>query len=97
MIPSAAAAGPSVRSCSPTAVLLAEFGLANDGHTLAVRSTNHILVTALGSGHVIIEDKPQVVTEAIRLVLAAARTGTALPACEQTNIPAAGGRCEATG
>jgi len=81
----------------PTAVLLAEFGLQSDGRNLVGRSTNHILATALGSGHAIIQDKPQVVTAAIHLVATAARTGAALPDCPVSGLPAVGGRCEATG
>ena len=81
----------------PVAVLLAEFGSQSDGRDLVSRSSNRMLVTALASGHAIIADQPQVVTEATRLVVAAARTGSTLPACEQTKIPAVGGRCESTG
>jgi len=82
----------------PIAVLVAEFGFGTDGgRNLAGRSTNRIVVTALGSGHAIIADKPQVVTEATRLVVSAARAGTSLPPCAQTALPAVGGRCEATG
>ncbi len=81
----------------PTAVLQAEFGFQTDGRSLVNRSTNRIFATALNSGHAIIHDQPQVVTEAIRLVVAAARTGTPLPPCEQSGLPAAGGRCEASG
>ena len=81
----------------PIVVLLAEFGSQSDGRNLVSRSSNPMLVTAIGSGHPIIADQPQVVTEATRLVVAAARTGSALPPCEQTRIPAVGGRCEPTG
>ena len=82
----------------PIAVLLAEFGGSeSDGRNLVSRSSNRMLITALGSTHTIIAEQPQVVTEATRLVVAAARTGATLPACEQTRIPAVGGRCESTG
>ena len=81
----------------PIAVLLAEFGSQSDGRNLVSRSSNPMLVTATGSGHAIIADQPQVVTEATRLVVAAARAGSTLPPCEQTRIPAVGGRCESAG
>jgi len=79
----------------PVVVLVAEFGPEGDGRNLARRSTNSVLVTALGSGHAIIGERPQVVLAATRLVAAAVRAGTRLPPCEQTALPAAGGRCEA--
>jgi hypothetical protein len=78
----------------PTAVLRAEFGNPGDGHDLAFRSANRILATALGSGHAMVQDAPGIVLAATRLVLAAARSNSPLPPCEQTPIPAAGGRCE---
>ena len=81
----------------PIAVLVAEFGFEGDGRGLASRSSNRILATALGSGHAIIQDQPQVVAEATRVVVSAARTGSPLPRCEETKLPQVGGRCETTG
>ena len=81
----------------PVAVLVAEFGSGVDGRAFAKRSTNSILVTALGSSHAIINDKPDLVAAATRLVAASARTGTSLPPCSQSPLPAAGGRCETVG
>ena len=64
-----------------------------DGPDLARRSTNNILVSA-ESGHVVFEERPQLVVEATRVVVAAVRSGEELPPCEQTALPAAGGKCE---
>ena len=89
--------GSATFGSRPVAVLLAEFGSGGDGRNLVSRSSNSMLVTAIGSSHAIIADRPQVVTEATRLVVAAARTGSTLPPCQQTRIPAVGGRCESTG
>ncbi len=83
--------------CRPVAVLVAEFGSGVDGRAFAKRSTNSILVTALGSSHAIINDKPDLVAAATRLVAASARTGTSLPPCSQSLLPTAGGRCETVG
>jgi pimeloyl-ACP methyl ester carboxylesterase len=49
---------------------------------LAGLSTNSIQVVAVGSGHFVHEDDPDVVVAAIRAVVDAARSGSALPACE---------------
>ncbi len=64
-----------------------------DGPDLARRSTNSILVNA-DSGHIVFEERPQLVVEATRLVVAAARSAEKLPPCAQTALPAAGGKCE---
>lgn len=64
-----------------------------DGPDLARRSTNSILVNA-DSGHVVFEERPQLVVEATRVVITAVRSGGKLPPCEQTALPAAGGKCE---
>jgi hypothetical protein len=50
---------------------------------LAGLSTDGIHVVALGSGHFVHEEEPDVVTRAIRLVVDAARSGEALPPCER--------------
>jgi pimeloyl-ACP methyl ester carboxylesterase len=81
----------------PVVVLVAEFGLVGDGRAWARRSTGSILVTALGSGHAIISDKPALVAEATRLVAGSVRNQMALPACTASPLPAAGGRCETIG
>jgi len=73
----------------PVAVLVAEFGSRVDGRSFANRSTNSLRVTALGSGHAIISDKPDLVAAATRLVAAAARTGTSLPPYAQSPLAAA--------
>ena len=78
----------------PTVVVVAEFGFKNDPRSLTARSGDSMLVTALESSHAIVTDKPALVIEAIRLVVAATRTGSKLPACEQTKISQVGGRCE---
>ena len=64
-----------------------------DGPDLARRSTNSILVNA-DSGHIVFEERPQLVVEATRVVVAAARSGGKLPPCDQTALPATGGKCE---
>ena len=64
-----------------------------DGSDLARRSTNNILVNA-DSGHIVFEERPQLVVEATRVVVAAVRSGGKLPPCEQTPLPATGGKCE---
>jgi pimeloyl-ACP methyl ester carboxylesterase len=50
---------------------------------LAGLSSNAIHVVAAGSGHFIHEDDPDVVVAAIRAVVAAARSGSALRPCEE--------------
>jgi alpha/beta hydrolase family protein len=64
-----------------------------NGRDLASRSTNIILVDA-DSSHFLAQERPQLVVEATRLVVAAVRSGTPLPPCAQTPLPAAGGKCE---
>ena len=75
----------------PTLVITAE---SLDGPDLARRSTNSMLVSAPGSNHFVVPERPQLVIEAVRLVLDAVRSGTRLPACEQTPLPTVGGKCE---
>lgn len=77
----------------PVVVLDSDF--TSDGAALARRSTNSILVNARGIGHFIAGEKPQLVVEAIRLVVASVRAAVNLPPCEQTPLPNAGGTCEA--
>ena len=69
----------------------------SDGAALARRSTNSILVNARGTGHLIAVDAPQLVVEAIRLVVTSVRTGGKLPPCAQTPLPGVGGTCESLG
>jgi pimeloyl-ACP methyl ester carboxylesterase len=49
---------------------------------LATMSTNAIYVEALGSGHFVMEDDPDVVVAAVAAVVEAARSDTHLPPCE---------------
>jgi hypothetical protein len=76
---------------------VAEFGAGVDGRAYAKRSTNSVLATAPGSSHALVNDNPGLVTAAANLVLASARTGTSMPPCSQSPLPAAGGRCETVG
>lgn len=65
-----------------------------DGAALARRSTNAFQVQAApGVGHFVSEEAPELVAEAVRLVLAAVRSGAPLPPCAQTQLPTFGGRC----
>jgi pimeloyl-ACP methyl ester carboxylesterase len=62
---------------------------------LARRSTNSMLVSAPGIGHDIPSGgAPQLVIEALRLVVTSVRSEAKLPPCEQTPLPNVGGRCE---
>jgi hypothetical protein len=65
----------------------------DDGSDLARRSTNNILINA-DSGHIVFEERPQLVVEATRVVVTAVRNGGRLPLCGQTLLPTAGGKCE---
>jgi alpha-beta hydrolase superfamily lysophospholipase len=69
----------------------------SDGAALARRSTNSMLVNAPGIGHVIPFEAPQLVVEAIRLVVTSVRTGGKLPPCAQTPLPGLGGSCVSLG
>jgi hypothetical protein len=64
-----------------------------DGRDLASRSSNSIRVNA-DSSHFVAQERPQLVIAATRLVVDAVRGGAALPACDQTPLPSAGGICE---
>jgi hypothetical protein len=46
------------------------------------------------STHFVAQERPQLVIEATRLVLDAARGGAPLPPCGRTPLPSAGGICE---
>ena len=81
----------------PVVVLVAEFGFVVDSRNYTRRSSNSMLVTALGSSHAIINDNPQLVVDATRLVIAAVRGVTPLPPCGGTSLPADNGRCESAG
>jgi hypothetical protein len=81
----------------PIVVLVAEFGQGVDGRAYAKRSTDDKLVTALASGHAIVSDKPDLVAAATRLAAGSVRSGTPLPPCDGSPLPAAGGRCETAG
>src|SRR5262249_6580987 len=69
----------------------------SDGAALAKRSTNSMLVNTPGVGHVIADEAPRLVVEAIRLVVTSVRAGGKLPPCAQTPLPTVGGRCESLG
>jgi pimeloyl-ACP methyl ester carboxylesterase len=71
--------------------------LEGDGPTFARRSTNSMWVSAPGVSTYVPAQAPQLVIEAVRLVIAAARTQAKLPPCEQTRLPSVGGRCESPG
>jgi RTX calcium-binding nonapeptide repeat (4 copies) len=75
----------------PLVVLDSDF--TSDGAALARRSTNRILVNVPRTGHFIAGEKPQLVVEAIRLVVTSVRTGAKLPPCAQTPLPSRGGSC----
>jgi pimeloyl-ACP methyl ester carboxylesterase len=75
----------------PTVVLTAFYP--DLGRELARLSTNRILADAPTADHNLMGSRPQLSLEAIRLVLAAVRSGSPLPPCAQTALPAAGGTC----
>jgi pimeloyl-ACP methyl ester carboxylesterase len=81
----------------PSLVIAAEWGSEGDGRDLARRSTNSMLVTALQTTHTVIAERPDLVTEAVRLVAASVRNGGVLAPCATSALPAAGGRCETVG
>jgi pimeloyl-ACP methyl ester carboxylesterase len=60
--------------------------------TLAGLSSDSVHALAVGSGHVIQDDKPKIVLGAIAEVVEAAAAGSPLPACA-TTFPQLGGRC----
>jgi pimeloyl-ACP methyl ester carboxylesterase len=68
-----------------------------DGPALAQRSTNSMWVSAPGASEYIPAEAPQLTIEALRVVVAATRSGANLPPCDQTPLPNAGGRCESLG
>ena len=78
-------------------VVVLDSDATSDGAALARRSTNSILVNAPGIGHIIAAEAPQLVVEAIRLVVTSVRTGGKLPPCAQTPLPSVGGSCESLG
>ena len=77
----------------PVVALIADFPA---GSELARRSSNRLLAST-SVGHLILREAPQLAIAATRLAIAAVRNGTMLPACEQTTLPGAGGKCEAVG
>ena len=64
------------------------------GAELVRRSTNRMLLTTPGVGHLMFRDAPQLVAAATRVVMTSVRTGLPLPPCEQSPLPSLGGRCE---
>jgi hypothetical protein len=57
------------------------------------RSSNSMLLRANRSGHGIADEQPNVVIEALRLVVEAARSAGALPACPASPLPALDATC----
>ena len=78
----------------PVVVLTSAEG---DGPGFARRSTNSMWVSAPGIGTYIPAEAPQLTIEALRVVVAASRTGAKLPRCEETSLPRVGGKCESAG
>jgi pimeloyl-ACP methyl ester carboxylesterase len=56
-------------------------------------STSSLLVRADNSGHAIQEQATDLVVEALRQLVTAARTGSPMPACTSTALPRLGGTC----
>jgi len=81
----------------PMAVLTSTF--TGEAPDLIRRSSNSLWVDAPGTGHIIAAEAPQLVVEAVRLVVAAVRTNAKLPPCEQTRLPTLvpRGRCQSLG
>jgi pimeloyl-ACP methyl ester carboxylesterase len=77
---------------TPTIVLFS-VALPDRSAELARRSSNSSLVFAPGSGHHIHQTRPRLVVEAIRQVVASARTGARLAACRETPLSGLGGVC----
>jgi pimeloyl-ACP methyl ester carboxylesterase len=65
----------------------------NSGKEYLKGSTNGRLVEAVGSGHGIQDDNPDLVLEAIREVVESVRSGDELPPCKESGLPKVGGRC----
>ena len=76
----------------PVLALVSEYP---EGRELVRRSSNRMLLTTPGISHFILREAPQLAIAAIRVVVASARAGAPLPACEQTPLPGLGGKCEA--
>lgn len=75
----------------PVVALISEYP---DGRELVRRSSNRILLTTPGIGHLIFRDAPRLTVAAIQLVVTSVRTGAMLAPCEQTTLPSLGGKCE---
>lgn len=80
----------------PVLVLTSTF-FASEAPDILRRSSNSLLASAPGIGHGIAGEAPQLVAAAVRLVVAAVRTGARLSPREQTPLPTVGGRCESLG
>jgi pimeloyl-ACP methyl ester carboxylesterase len=78
----------------PVVVLTSVLG---DGPEFARRSTNSMWVSAPGASTYIVAEAAELVAEAVRVVVSAARTGAKLPPCELTPLPNVGGKCESLG
>jgi hypothetical protein len=79
----------------PLVVLTSTFG--HEAPDILQRSSNKLWVSAPGRGHYLAAEVPQLVIEAVRSAIAAVRSGGKLPACADTSLPRAGGRCEPIG
>ena len=79
----------------PLVVLTSTFG--HEAPDILQRSSNKLWVSAPGRGHYLAAEVPQLVIEAVRSAIAAVRSGGKLPACADTSLPRAGGRCEPNG
>lgn len=75
----------------PVVALISEYP---DGRELVRRSSNRILLTTPGIGHLIFRDAPRLTVAAIQLAVTSVRTGAMLAPCEQTTLPSLGGKCE---
>jgi hypothetical protein len=64
-------------------------------HALAALSTNSMPIVAADSDHGIPISQPDLVSQAIGLVVSAVRTGQPLPACTASALTRTGGRCDA--
>ena len=82
---------PQVRMGTRPAIYLAANN-SGAGYLQGVRNTR--LVRAVGSSHMVQEDRPALVIEAVREVVDAVRDGRPLPPCSKSRLPRVGGHCE---
>jgi pimeloyl-ACP methyl ester carboxylesterase len=65
----------------------------NSGEGYLAGDRNARLVQAVGSSHMVQEDRPGLVIEAVREVVDAVRDDKPLPACSKSRLTRVGGRC----